>query len=150
MIYVPYDPETNPLNSQEWVFPVLEVVHISCFALSVGLISVVNLRFTGAAFPRTTTLDLDRKLFLWTLAGLALVLTAGMMLFTMDPYRYFYNSAFRFKMLALVFALIYQYTVHRWLLRRVGEGTVVSWLAALICTALWVSVVFGGIFFAFE
>jgi hypothetical protein len=94
--------------------------------------------------------ELDGKLFLWTLAGLALVLTAGMMLFTMDPYRYFCNSAFRFKMLALVFALVYQYAVHRVLLRRVGAGTVLSWLAALVCTALWVSVVFGGIFFAFE
>jgi hypothetical protein len=147
---MPYDPTTNPLNSQEWIFPVLEVVHISCFALSVGLVSVVNLRLAGATFPRSTAIDLNRQLFLWTLAGLLLVLTAGMMLFTMDPYRYFYNPAFRFKMIALVLAIAYQYTVHSRIIGHAKEGGIVARLGVVVSTALWVSVVFGGIFFAFE
>lgn len=45
---MPFDPYTNPLNSEEWVFPTLKVIHISCFALSVGLISAVNLQLAGA------------------------------------------------------------------------------------------------------
>jgi len=147
---MPYDPTTNPLNSKEWIFPVLEVVHISCFALSVGLVTVVNLRLAGAAFPRNKAVDLNRQLFLWTLAGLFLVLTAGMMLFTMDPYRYFYNPAFRFKMIALVAAIFYQYTVHSSVIRHAREGGLAARLDALVSTSLWVSVVFGGIFFAFE
>jgi hypothetical protein len=147
---MPYDPTTNPLNSKEWIFPVLEIVHISCFALSVGLISVVNLRLAGAAFPRSKAADLNRQLFLWTLAGLFLVLTAGMMLFTMDPYRYFYNEAFRFKMIALVAAIVYQYTVHGSVIRHAREGGLAARFDVLISTGLWVSVVFGGIFFAFE
>jgi hypothetical protein len=147
---MPYDPATNPLNSKEWIFPVLEIVHISCFALSVGLISVVNLRLAGAAFPRSKAVDLNRQLFLWTLAGLLIVLTAGMMIFTTDPYRYFYNPAFRFKMIALAVAIIYQYTVHGSIIRRAKEGGLAARLGALLSTGLWVSVVFGGIFYAFE
>jgi len=147
---MPYDPSTNPLNSQEWIFPVLEVFHISFFAASIGLISVVNLRLWGVVFDKTPVDDLNRKLFLWTLAGLTVVLVAGMMLFTTDPYRYFYNPAFRFKMIALLVAIIYHYTVHAMVIHRGGEGSVMARLSAAVSTALWVSVTFGGIFFAFE
>ena len=147
---MPYDPATNPLNSQEWIFPVLEVVHISCFALSVGLMTVVNLRLAGVALQKISANDLNRKLYLLTLAGLTLVLIAGMMLFTMDPYRYYYNSGFRFKMVALLMALVYQYTVHSSVIRKATEGTWMARASALVSTCLWVSVVFGGIFFAFE
>ena len=147
---MPYDPSTNPLNSQEWIFPVLEVFHISFFAASIGLVSVVNLRLWGAVFNNTSAAELNRKLFLWTLAGLTVVLVAGMMLFTTDPYRYFYNSAFRFKMIALVVAIVYQYAVHSIVINRSHEGSALARLSAIVSTALWVCVTFGGIFFAFE
>jgi hypothetical protein len=147
---MPYDPNTNPLNSQEWIFPVLEVIHISFFSASIGLASVVNLRLWGAVFDRVPAIDLNRKLFLWTLAGLTVVLVSGMMLFTMDPYRYFYNSAFRFKMIALLVAIIYHYAVHSIFISRSREGSAIARLSAIVETALWVSVAFGGIFFAFE
>ena len=144
-----FDPATNPLNAHEWIFPFLEVIHISCFALSIGLISVVNLRLAGATFAETTAQELNRRLFLWTLAGLTLVITAGMLLFTTDPLRYFYNRSFRFKMYALLTALIYQYTIHSYVMRRQRDGTGPAILSAFVCTVLWVSVSFGGIFYAF-
>ena len=147
---MPYDPATNPLNSREWVFPVLEVFHISCFAASIGLITVVNLRLWGSVFAGTTAKALNRQLFLWTLAGLTIVLLAGMMLFTTDPYRYYYNPAFRFKMAALLVAIGYHYTIHSRIIAKGQEGSVIAKISALISTALWVSVTFGGIFFAFE
>ena len=27
-IQIPYDPATNPLNNNEWSFPLLEIIHI--------------------------------------------------------------------------------------------------------------------------
>lgn len=144
-----FNPADNPLNSQEWVFPLLEVIHISCFAMSVGLISAVNLRLAGAVFPNTPARELNRTLLLWTLAGLTLVIVAGMMLFTTDPLRYSYNDAFRLKMLALLMAIVYQYTVHSAVIKRAREGSAPAILSAILCTVLWVSVCFGGIFYAF-
>ena len=147
---MPYDPSTNPLNSAEWIFPTLEVIHISCFAISIGFISVVNLRLAGTIFEDTPANDLNRKLFLWTLAGLTIVLLAGMMIFTTDPYRYYYNSGFRFKMGALLVAMLYHYTLHSRIIASNKEGSPIAIVSALISTALWVAVAFGGIFFAFE
>src|SRR5947209_12054904 len=146
---MPYDPASNPLNSQEWIFPFLEVVHIGCLAMSVGLISVINLKLIGTALPKTSAPELNKKLFLWMLAGLSIVLLAGMMLFTTDPLRYYYNPGFRFKMWALLFALVYQFTVHNTVINRKQEGSDVARVSAAVSTISWVSVVFGGIFYAF-
>jgi hypothetical protein len=147
---MPYDPTTNPLNSAEWIFPTLEVFHISFFAASIGLISVVNLRLANLTLKEIPVKQLNRKLFLWTLGGLTVVLLAGMMLFTTDPYRYYYNSGFRFKMAALLVGIVYQYTVHSVVIAKYKEGSAIAILSAIISTGLWVAVTFGGIFFAFE
>jgi hypothetical protein len=146
---MPYNPANNPLNGPEWVFPLLEVVHISCFSMSVGLISLVNLRLGRLAFKEMAPQELDRKLFLWTIAGLTIVLTSGMLLFTTDPLRYYYNPGFRFKMAALIVAIVYQYTVQRVVIRSSPDTSLFAPTSAILSTILWVSVVFGGIFYAF-
>ena len=49
----------------------------------------------------------------WTLLGLAVVLLSGPVLFLSDPRMYLYNPSFRFKIGALVLAIIFNYTIHR-------------------------------------
>ena len=43
-IQIPYDPATNPLNNNEWSFPLLEIIHIVGFAVAIGTIFMVDLR----------------------------------------------------------------------------------------------------------
>ena len=43
-----YDPSTNPLNNNEWSYPLAECVHIASMALSIGCIVLVDLRLLGA------------------------------------------------------------------------------------------------------
>ncbi len=117
--------------------------------MSVGLISLVNLRLGRLAFKEMAPQELDRKLFLWTIAGLTIVLTSGMLLFTTDPLRYYYNPGFRFKMAALIVAIVYQYTVQRVVIRSSPDTSLFAPTSAILSTILWVSVVFGGIFYAF-
>lgn len=143
-----YDPATNPLNAEEWVFPFLEVIHISSFAMSVGLVAVLDLKLLGIGMRTYTAAQLWRGLLFWTIAGLTIVLTSGMLLFTTDPFRYYYNPGFRFKMLMLLIALVYHYTVVAQLATS-NRGRLASAIAAAISLCLWVSVVFGGIFYAF-
>ena len=47
-----YDPSTNPLNNNDWAFPLTEIIHIVGFAFSMGTIAVVDLRFMGLALPK--------------------------------------------------------------------------------------------------
>jgi hypothetical protein len=47
---VPYNITQNPLNNNEWSFPLMECIHIAMFALSIGTIAVVDFRLLGLLF----------------------------------------------------------------------------------------------------
>ena len=143
-----YDPSTNPLNNNEWSFPLLEIIHIAGFALSIGTIVLVDLSILGAGIRKATPLELNKDLAPWTLVGLAIMLITGPLIFSSDPNMYLRNSSFIFKMWALAIAIIYNYTVHRWAVRS-NPSPGVGKLTAIVSLGLWVSVVAGGLFIAF-
>jgi hypothetical protein len=147
-IQIPYDPATNPLNNNEWSFPLLEIIHIVGFAVAIGTIFMVDLRLTGLGMKRQKLRQLSKDLAPWTLGGLAAVLMSGPIIFSSDPNMYLNNSSFRFKMGALLIALLFQYTVHR----KVAfsePSALVGALTGMVSVALWVSVIAGGLFIAF-
>jgi hypothetical protein len=108
-----YDLNANPLNANEWAFPLTESFHITSFALSIGTIALVDLRLPGLGLKRQTAGQLVRDTGLWTLAGLMIVILSGLLIFSSDPLRYTYNSGFQFKITALLLAIIFNYTIHR-------------------------------------
>ncbi len=143
-----YDPATNPLNSNEWSFPLAECFHIAAFAFSVGTIALVDLRLLGVGMLKQTSSKLLKDTMLWTLGGLIVVITSGLIIFSSDPIRYFYNDAFRFKIIMLTVAVIYNYTIHRKvaLANSSGVGAIAT---AVVSLAMWVSICFAGLFYAF-
>jgi Family of unknown function (DUF6644) len=148
MIQFAYDPASNPLNNNEWSFPLLEIIHIAGFALSIGTIAIVDLRMLGVALRGQPPAALAKSLAPWTLVGLAVMLISGPLIFSSDPNMYLRNISFRFKMGALLTAILYHYTLHRWAALH-EPAPAVGKLVAVVSLALWVSVVFGGLFIAF-
>ena len=147
-LQIPYDPSTNPLNSNEWSFPLLEIIHIVGFALAMSTIFLVDLRMMGLGLRDRLPSQLSKDLAPWTLGGLAAVLISGPLIFTSDPQMYVNNVGFRFKMGALLVALVFQYTIHRKVAFS-DPSPIVGALTGIVSVALWVSVVAGGIFIAF-
>lgn len=76
-----YDLNANPLNSNEWAFPLTECFHITAFALSIGTIMLVDLRLLGLGMRHQTARQLLKDTGLWTLAGLIIVITSGLLIF---------------------------------------------------------------------
>jgi hypothetical protein len=143
-----YDLNANPLNSNEWAFPLTECFHITAFALSIGTIALVDLRLLGLAMPHQTAGQLLKGTWLWTLAGFIVVIFSGLMIFSSDPISYLHNASFQFKMAALLLGIVYNYTIHRKVALSnpsLAVGRVVGGFSLL----LWVSVVFGGLWIAF-
>src|SRR5579863_1607822 len=108
-----YDLNANPLNSNEWAFPLTECFHITAFALSIGTIALVDLRLLGIGMRHQTARQLQKDTGPWTLAGLIIFITSSLLIFSSDPIHYLYNQAFRFKIGALLLGIIYNYTIHR-------------------------------------
>jgi hypothetical protein len=144
-----YDLNANPLNSNAWGFPLTECFHITAFALSIGTIMLVDLRLLGLGMLHQTARQIQKDMGLWTLAGLIIVITSGLLIFSSDPIHYLYNQAFRFKISVLVLGIIYNYTIHRKVAMSKDPLPVVGKLVGGFSVLLWVSVVFSGLWIAF-
>lgn len=139
------NPIGDAFNKAEWAFPLAECFHIISFAMAIGTVMIVDLRLLGLAFPKQTPVKLAQDTWMYTLIGLAVTVLAGMMLFVSDPRMYAYNPSFRFKMTALLVAIIYHYTVHHKVVSS-NSSAGVNAVVGAISVSLWASVVVGGIF----
>jgi hypothetical protein len=143
-----YDTSANFLNVHEWAYGATEVVHIASMALGIGLIALLDLRLLGVRMGGATSARLVRAATLGSAIGLVLAITTGMMIFSTDPVRYLDHPTMRFKIVVLVAALAFNFTVHNAIAKRpdpAGAGYVVAAVSLL----LWVTVVFSGLFYAF-
>jgi len=57
-LFLAYDAANNPLNTNEWAFPVCEVLHILGFAVGIGTITMVNVRLLGLGLEKQSAADL--------------------------------------------------------------------------------------------
>jgi hypothetical protein len=148
VLQINYDPATNPLNNNEWSFPLFECIHIAMFAMSIGTIAMVDFRMLGIALKKRSAAELYNAFSPWTITGLAIVIATGIVIFTTDPLMYYYNWSFRYKCIALAAAILYNYTIHR----KAALANYSGFTGALVAgfsLLLWVSIVFAGIFYAF-
>ncbi len=149
MLLLQIESIADALNSSEWVFPIAECFHIAAFAFSIGMIAAVDYRLLGFGIQHAKPSEVLRDTAPWTLLGLAVVLLSGPLLFLSDARMYLYNPSFRFKIVALVLAIIFNYTIHRKVAQSDSSSPGVRAVVAVVSLALWISVVFGGLFIAF-
>lgn len=141
-------PWAKAMNGPEWAFPVVESLHFMGFTLSVGTIAIVDLRLLGIAMGLQSASELAADLHIWTRIGLALMLISGPLMFSADAVNYHQNPAFRFKMVCLLLALVFHFTVHRVAIRA-STSPPLARLAGTVSLALWTCVVAGGRMIAF-
>jgi hypothetical protein len=140
---------TKAMIDNDWLFPAAECVHIASFALAIGTIALVDLSLLGVGLRRNAAAQIARSTGLWTLTGLVLIIFTGFLLFASDPGMYLRNSSFLFKITCLVVAIVYHYTIHRKVALSENGSGMGTKLVAGVSLALWVSVVFSGLFIAF-
>jgi hypothetical protein len=139
---------TNALTGSTLIFPAIECFHIVGFALSVGTIAIVDFRLLGVGMRRQTVAELAKDMAPWTLFGLGVILLSGPLLFATDPDMYYLNRSFQLKMVCLLLALVFNYTIHRRVVQA-GASPFKNKLVASISLLLWVGVIAGGLFIGF-
>src|SRR4029453_14096328 len=80
------------------VYPILLSTHLACIATFGGLILVTNLRLAGWFLTDIPPRDLIRALRAWKQAGLAIMLTAGVLLGGSKAAEYLTNPYFEIKL----------------------------------------------------
>lgn len=149
MLLIQTNAISDALNSSEWVFPIAECFHIAAFAWSIGMIALVDYKLLGFGVQHSKPSEVLRATAPWTLLGLAVVLLSGPVLFLSDPRMYLSNPSFNFKMVALAVAILFNYTIHRKVAMSDSSSGGLNAVTGIVSLALWISVVFGGLFIAF-
>jgi hypothetical protein len=139
------------INRSEWLFPVIESIHITGLAVLIGTIAIVDFRLLGLVLPNQPVSSLAAGLRPFTLTGVCIMLTTGPLMLSAEPERGYGNPAFSFKMSFLMLALVTHFTIHRWA-TMADRASGLSWgkrLAACLSLFLWTGVVAGGRAIAF-
>jgi hypothetical protein len=134
------------IRNSRWLFPVIEAVHLLGLALMGGLVLLVDMRLMGLAMPRKPVAALAREIQPWLIGTLSVMLITGLLLYSSEPMKLYYNGAFWMKMSFLSSAIVYTFTVRRAVLAadEARIGPVWGKLAALVSIALWAGVGIGG------
>jgi hypothetical protein len=137
----------NPLNLSEIDYIVVECFHIAGFVLTVGMTAIVDFRLLGLILPEQNPQQLAWFTSWGIAVGLTVAVFTGVILFSVDPDSYLTNTTFLIKMASLFLAIALNFTMHRTAVLP-GAAPIRAKIVACISLAVWIWIVFCGIFIA--
>ena len=129
-----------------WLYPGVEIVHITGIALLFGSIAVLDLRLLGLA-TRISVTSLARHVLPWTAASFLLIAPSGLMMFTAHAGDFVASPVFVAKMCLIMAAGINAAVFHAGVFRGAAAWDAeilppaAARAAAAISLLLWVSVI---------
>lgn len=123
-----------------WQFAAIEAVHLLALAVIGGAVLIVDLRLLGWTLRRQPVKQIARDAEPWLFASLVTMLVTGYLLMaSLAASKYYVNLAFQLKMVFLVLAILFTYTVRRWLIYRDDSqiNPVAAKLVAIVSVLLW-------------
>src|SRR6266700_2568534 len=92
------------IHESIWGYPIIESVHVLTLCVFLGLAVMLDLRLVGAAFTGIPVSTITRRFLPWTLAGFAIMVITGALLFYAIPVKTYLNIFFRVKVAFLLLA----------------------------------------------
>jgi hypothetical protein len=139
------------IRESKWIFSVAEVFHLFGLTLLLGTVLILALRLFGFVLQKKDVAAIRRELMPLSVGGLTLVLLTGTILFISEATKCWGNIAFRYKMLFLFLALLFQFTG----LQKITRASeyrftpMVRKMTALVSIFLWFGVAIAGRAIAF-
>jgi Family of unknown function (DUF6644) len=140
------------IRNSQWLFPVIESVHLLALILIAGAILVVDMRLFGLGLRRQPVAQLAHDVQPWLVGSLVVMLTTGILLFLSEAIKCYYSLAFSVKMTSLLLAIIFTFTVRRKVALADESRVRPLWnkLVAVISVMLWSGVGIGGRWIGFS
>jgi hypothetical protein len=146
LVYLETSGLATLMRQSQWLYPIVEIVHILGFVTLVGSVAMFDLRLLGLS-PRLPVAGMARHLLRWSLGSLLLVVPSGLMMFSAHATEFADNTAFRVKMALLVAAAANAVWFHRTSFRSVAEWNTEAppplggRIAAGVSLLLWIGVI---------
>jgi hypothetical protein len=137
------------MPGSEWLFPIIETLHVMALTIVVGSIAMMDLRLLGVASRNTTVSRLSSEVLPWTWTAWCAAAVFGSLLFMSNASTYAANLQFRLKFvcmgLAAVNMLIFQFGAYRQVSRwDTGDPPISAKVAGALSLSFWIGVVFFG------
>jgi hypothetical protein len=134
----------------EWLFPIVETLHVISLAMVFGSIVMVDLRLAGATSRNSAVSRLSGEVLPYTWGAFICAVVTGTLLFVSKAHVYFHNLQFQLKFLCMVLAGVNMAVFHFGAYRHVLEWDEkyppprAARLAGVLSIALWMGVIFFG------
>ena len=118
-----------------WAFPVIETVHLLALAVLLGTVLIVNLRVFGLGARYASGAQLTHDLEPWMLVSVAISIATGIPMMLSEPMKCYESYSFPVKMILLVVAVVFHFTVRRKFQTKLAAG---------VSMALWTGIGLAG------
>jgi hypothetical protein len=137
--------------NSNWLFPVIEAVHLLALSVLGGAVLVVDLRLMGLGLRNRSAAELWRAARPWTIGAVTAMIITGVLLFMSEPIKLYYSDSFWVKITTLPIAIAFAFTVRA----RVSADAVRNtarrqWMVGALSIALWVIVAAAGRWIGFS
>ena len=112
---------TTALRESPYGYPLIETSHVASIVAFAGLVIMMDLRLVNLAFTHAPLAQIQRRLFPWQMASFVPSTATGILLFCVDPLRYYRNVLFLAKLVFLALAGLNALAFHLKTYRR-AEG----------------------------
>jgi hypothetical protein len=149
-------PWSVALHESQYVYPIVESVHVWALCLFFGMAIILDLRLTGLAFRRIPISEITNRILPWTTVGFVVLILSGVLLVYAIPVRSYQNIFFRVKLVLLVLAGINVWVFHSKVLRNVQRWDrdplppLRARFAGYASLALWIAIIFCGRLIAYN
>lgn len=134
-----------------WLFPVIESVHLIALAVLGGTVLIVDMRLLGLGLRHRSISEIAGEARPWMIVAVIVMILTGVPLFLSEPIKCYYSPAFWVKMWALLAALIYTFTIRTRVTRAAGvQNTARQFVVGALSIALWFTVAAGGRWIGFS
>jgi hypothetical protein len=139
-------PVSRAINESSWIFALVQAFHLVALGFLAGALLMVDLRLLGKGFSQQPIARVARDARPWLLWSILAMVLTGIPQFISLATKEYDSVYFRGKMLLLLLALIYTFTVRRKVaLAPEGQfGPTVAKTVALISIALWTGIAIEG------
>lgn len=122
----------------------LQVVHVMGLVALLASLVLISLHLLGLAFKDHPTVEIAKESTRLVWWGLALTALSGTMMFIATPTLYFYNPAFRLKMLLFLLAVVVQLALFRRAAAQSSPTRSFAKISVAVSLAAWFSVAMTG------
>lgn len=134
-------PVSTAIRESVWMSPMVNVAHLAALVMFVGAVLIVDLKLVGN--DEGTPVDaIARGAEPWLVLGFVLLLLTGVPQLISNALREYYSIFFWFKMVVMVVALVFTFTIRRRVtLAPAGQvGAATRKLVGVLSIVLWAAV----------